>query len=221
MLKPCETTILILAWCLLLGLCWTAVVFGYLCRSQKAPSTSIDSLGRGVIIPALVIAPVTLLIAFRYAGINLLFPIEIFASATELFTAALAPAVVLFLVSGLAGALLRQLRLEHNHWQRQPFALAAVAYGHDKNKAVRRIVLLRGFVTAWAQCLPWLYGELIIVEAVFNAPGLGLSAWHMARAHDHMGLLSTVGFLILLYALSVAVTAWGNSWLGRRLESYA
>ncbi|MCX6106739.1 MAG: hypothetical protein NTY08_12995 [Proteobacteria bacterium] len=221
MLKPCETTILILAWCLLLALCWTAAVFGYLCRSQQAPSESIDGLGRGVIIPALVVAPVTLLIAFRYAGINLLFPIEIFATATELCTAALAPAAVLFIVSGLAGALMRQLRLEHDYWQRQPFALAAVAYGHDKNKAVRRIVLLKGFVTAWAQCLPWLYGELIIVEAVFNAPGLGLSAWHMARARDHMGLLATIGLLILLYALSVAVTAWGNSWLGRRLESYA
>ena len=221
MLRTCETTLLILAWCLILATLWTAACFWYACRREPPRFATIPSMGRGMILPALVAAPLTLLTAHRLLGINLLFPVAMFAAPHELALAALAPAAVLFVASGLASLMRQQMLLEFAHWQNQPFALTAQAYGQSRIQAIARLVILKVFLRCWAQCLPWIYGELIVIESVFNAPGLGLDAWHMARARDHQGVLSALSLLILFYLVSAKLISLGSSWLGRRLESYA
>lgn len=221
MLQSCETTLVILLWCLLMSVVWTVAAYLRALRMPLDRNLETDPLGFGLVVPSLVLAPVVLCVAFRGFGWNLLFPIELFAGHGSVYRAALAPAAVLLLSSGLAGALTRQISSERLLWGQQAFATTAVAYGKTIDAATRRLVLCRGFLTAWSRCLPWIYGELIIVEAVFNAPGVGLNAWHLARERDHGGLVAMLAVLIGLYGATVALTAWGNSWLGKRLESYA
>jgi ABC-type dipeptide/oligopeptide/nickel transport system permease component len=170
--------------------------------------------------PALVVAPLALLGAFRMLSVNLLFPVALFSTTSELIAAACAPALVLFVASGLARGLAREISREYAYWRRQPCAYTALACGQPVAAALRRLVIWKSVTAAWAESLPWLYGELVVVEAVFNAPGLGLGAWHMARMRDAAGLGECVGLLVAFYGLMVVLAAVVNQRLGRRLASY-
>lgn len=218
------TTILILMWCLAMTMAWTALAYIWAVRWAERQSAGQGRtklhLDQGVILPSLVLAPVMLVLGFHLFGVNLLFPSAFDADFKATLSAAAAPAIALVITSGLARSLWRNVAVQYLHWQRQPFATARLAVGGSRESAVRRLVITKSFLVAWAQCLPWLYGELIVVEAVFNAPGLGLSAWNAARQRDHLGLVTAVAGLILLYALAVGMATGASRWLGRRLESY-
>lgn len=219
MFRYFQTTTLILLWCLVLTLVWS---FGSYWRAARRNGVGRRSAGLfGLIAPALVLGPLALVFAFRALGINLLFPVSFFAEIDTLTLAAIAPAIVLVLASGLIGNLSRQIDVEYTHWHGKTFALMARAVGRRPADALRRLVMVKSLAVAWSQCLPWLFGELIIVETVFNAPGLGLDAWHLARTRNLAGLAETIAWLAALYALCVILTTMVNRWLGRRLESYA
>ena len=219
MLKYFQTTTLILLWCAVLSLALASATYWFTAfrherRGRGRASTT------GLIMPALVVAPLALAAAFRLIGVNLLFPVHFFADFWSLAGAAFAPAAVLILSSGLAGSLWRQIHREYAHWRAKTFALMATAIGKKPETALRRLVLAKALASAWTQSLPWLFGELIIVEAVFNAPGLGLDAWHLARVRDLPGLGETILWLAALYGTAVLVTGVINRWLGVRLSSY-
>lgn len=220
MLKYAQTTTLILLWCFALSLAWTGAVYAAQAR-RKDGSGATARFSGAAILPALVVGPVALVAAFRVAGINLLFPVHFFTSTFELVAAALVPAVVLLLASGMASTLRRAIATEYGVWSAKTFARVALAVGRSPHGVLRRLVIIKAMTEAWTQCLPWLFGELIIVETVFNAPGLGLDAWHLARTRDFGGLFEVIAWLAALYVVCVAVTALVNRWLGKRLESYA
>ena len=225
MLKYFETTTLILAWCFALTLAWGVLVYWRAARRQGCPSSHRSEREgaralAGITVPALVVGPVALVGAFHLAGINLLFPVRFFVDFMRLAAAAVAPAAVLVISSGLGGHLLRQVAREHTHWRGRPFVLMAQALGQSSNSALRRLVLVKSLCGAWNQCLPWLFGELVIVECIFNAPGLGLDAWHAARIRDFGGLAEAMIWLAGLYLVAAAVQAWTSAWIGRRLETY-
>ena len=219
MLKYAETTSLILCWCVLISVGLTALMFAV--ESRRRPGHARAMWSDGLVVPALVVGPVMLVGAFRIAGINLLFPVHFFADFPTLVAAALVPALVLVVASGMSSTIRRTLRGEYAEWSGRPFAIAALAFGSTSRRAVRRLVIAKTLARAWSQCLPWLFGELIIVETVFNAPGLGLDAWHLARIRDFEGLATTVIWLAGLYGTALLFTALLHTWLGRRLESYA
>lgn len=219
MLKYLQTTTLILAWCAALSVVLSVSIYVFAAYRHERRGRGRTPFA-GAILPALVVAPLGLALAFKVLGVNLLFPVHFFADWRQLARAALAPAVVLVLSSGLAGSLWRLTHREYAHWRGKTFALMATATGQRPETALRRLVLAKSLCAAWAQALPWLFGELIIVEAVFNAPGLGLDAWQLARVRDLGGLGEAILWLAGLYAIAVTVTATVNYWLGRRLESY-
>ncbi len=214
------TTLTILAWCVVLTAAWTALAYIWAVRRVSWQLKAKLELGQGLVIPGLVLAPVMLVVSFRVFGINLLFPSAFDATTSATVVAAIAPALALFIASGLARSIWQTVAMHYQHWQQQPFATTMLASGATRELAVRRLVIIKSFLSAWSQCLPWLYGELIIVEAVFNAPGLGLLAWESARQRDHLELLTAVASLITLYAVAVGLAAAASHWLGRRLESY-
>ena len=225
MTTPFGTTGLVLAWCLVLSLVWAHLCYVIVACRRKVPVYTLvaaraATLGSGVIMPVLVAAPLTLLLAFRAASINLLFPVTLFATPVELLKATFAPALVLFCASGLGTALTKQIQREYRHWQAQPFIRLSFALGKSTPKELYKLVMSKSLGSAWSQGLPWLFGELVVVEAIFNAPGLGLEAWHMARIRDHSGLLHCVGWLVLLYLVCTTLTSWSNRRLGTRLASY-
>lgn len=219
MLKYLQTTTLILAWCAVLSLVLGVATYKIAAIRHERRGNGKAPLA-GVILPALVVAPLALVVAFKGLGLNLLFPVHFFSDWAALAQAALAPSLVLVLSSGLAGSLWRLTHREYGHWRGKTFALMAAATGQKPATAIRRLVLAKSLCSAWSQCLPWLFGELIIVEAVFNAPGLGLDAWQLAKVRDLAGLTEAIAWLAALYAVAVGLTALVNRWLGRRLESY-
>jgi ABC-type dipeptide/oligopeptide/nickel transport system permease component len=123
--------------------------------------------------------------------------------------------------SGLAGQLARSVSSELQFWRAKTFATVALAVGRDPHRELRRLVVTKALAGSLSRCLPWLFGELVVVEAVFNAPGLGLDAWHLARTRDLAALAADVGWLTALYVMCAAATAVVHRWIGRRLDTYA
>ena len=221
MIKYAETTTLILLWCFLLSVGWAWLVYGLQAYFRRGPLVTRTQLAGTAILPALVVGPLVLVAAFRLAGINLLYPVHFFATLPALAGAALVPSLVLLVASGMAATVRRNVIEEYELWSAKTFALVVLAVGRSPHHVLRRLVMTKALAQAWSQCLPWAFGELIIIETVFNAPGLGLDAWHLARVHDLAGLGEIVAWLAALYLLCVGLTVAVNRWLGRRLESYA
>jgi ABC-type dipeptide/oligopeptide/nickel transport system permease component len=226
MFSSIQTTALILAWCFVLSTSLAGLSFAWVTRlSQKEQHDSGVQVNSkrlpNSILPALVAAPVALLVMFRAFGINLMFPLMVDADGITLIRASLAPAVVLLVTSGLASQLVKGVAREVSYWRQKTFTRVAFALGRDPKRELRRLVLLKTLAGGFARCLPWLFGELVVVEAVFNAPGLGSDAWHFARIRDLASLATTVAWLTGLYVLSVLCARLVHAWIGRRLESYA
>jgi len=217
-IKYFQTTTLILTICLLVSVGWTLFCFFMAARRHKTCKTK--SARPFVIVPALVLGPLALVAAFRGFGINLLFPVHLLSDLSHVMIAAIVPALVLCLASGLLVAISRAVRFEYEFWNTKSFTTMMRATGLSPDRYLVRLVSLKSLAHSWSQCLPWLFGELIVVESVFNAPGLGLDAWHLARMRDFEGLLFSVAGLFVLYGICVVLSASVTRWIGRRLESY-
>jgi ABC-type dipeptide/oligopeptide/nickel transport system permease component len=221
MLEHWQTTGLILAWCMLLSAAVGWAAFAAATRAAARQSVARDAaFNAGFVLPTLVVAPAVVAAGFRLFGLNLLFPVHLFAGLGDLVLAALAPATVLMLASGLAPTIWRQVRREHAFWRQKPFATAAQAYGKPVDAGLRPLVLAKALSAGWAQCLPWLFGELIVAEAIFNAPGLGLAAWTLAKQRDLHGLVAVAGWTGGLYLVCAGGSLALSRRIGRRLEGY-
>ncbi len=218
MFKYLQTTTLILGWCFLLSVLWAVVCFYW--TSLHRRKNKVLSLNQ-TILPSLVLGPILLVVFYNIASVNLIFPVQLLSSFSQLLWASFVPAVVLIFASGLFAYILQVCRKEFCHWQKKPFVALSLAKGASTESALRKLIILKTLGEAWSQCLPWLFGELIIVEAIFNAPGIGLDTWNMAKLRNFDGLLSGLFWLACLYVVCVLFSAILNRWLGRRLESYA
>jgi ABC-type dipeptide/oligopeptide/nickel transport system permease component len=218
MIKYAETTALILAWSFLLSIGWSYSCF-WLTGRRRAPISSDEGRGTAVI-PSLVLGPLLLVGAFRIFSVNLIFPLHVFASVSDLVRAAFFPALTLTLASGLLGNLRRDVRAEYSYWRAKRFVLVGEALGKTTVNSLRRLVLTKSLINSWSETLPWLFGELIIIEVVFNAPGLGLDAWQAAKMRDFSLLGDAVFWLAGIYLLCVLLTSLASGWIGKRLESY-
>lgn len=224
MVKYFLTTNLIIIWCMVLSFIWA--LFCYLRASRYSGSGDILAAQRvpdkrQLFLPALVIGPVVIFCCYHVFAINLLFPIHIFASFGNLVLKSAVPAVVLIIASGLVSSLSHSIRQEYQVWSVKSFCIVTRAYGGSKRRALARLVLLKSMIKAWSQCLPWLFGELVVVECVFNAPGLGQDAWHMARIRDPLGLFAAILLLIIIYGAITVFLRVFSAYLGKRLTGYA
>ncbi len=219
MLKYFATTTAILLWCASLSILWTWVAFEWERRSNRQWGSSL--LQNFPILPTMVVAPVLLVLSYRLWEINLTFPVQALSSSSTIALASLAPAAVLFIGCGLSLSIPAAVQREYQYWSQMPFSHVALAYGRHKHSSVRRVVMVKAFLDSWNQCLPWLFGEMIIVEAVFNAPGVGLDAWHQARMREWNMMFTSIGGMAALYVACVIISSASSRWLGRRLEGYA
>lgn len=217
MFKYMQTTSLLLFWCFFLSITWGNIYF-YIYARKKNKS---KDKNEGTIIPAIILAPLSLIIFYKFFTINLLFPIQYFVSFDRIFIASFIPSIVLMFASGLILNTNHHIRSEYNFWKKKPFVLFEHSYGKNTIQSLRKLIILKSMVEAWEQSLPWLFGELIIVEAIFNAPGLALDAWHLAKIRDFYGLLEATVSLFLLYGLCTLLASYLSKWLGRKLDSYA
>ncbi len=219
MIKYVETTGLILAWSFLLSIGWGFISY-WLASARKGEHGNVSGQGVGVI-PALVLGPLALVMAYRIFHINLIFPLHLFASVGELIVAAFFPALILSLACGLLTGTARNLAVDYGYWSRKRFVLVGQAIGKSQKRSLRRLVLTKSLTNAWSESLPWLFGELVVVEAIFNAPGLGLDAWTAAKMRDFSMLGNAIFWLAALYLACVFVNSLVSRWIGQKLESYA
>lgn len=215
------TTFTILCWCALISFLIVIISYNFAAtRFIHWRSQSDSNLTGLALYPALVLAPLAVALAFDWFHLNLIFPIEMLATRLELIWAALPPSIVLVLASGLAPNLTQNVKNRYRHWMHQPFARVALAYGHTPHQALRKIVICESIIAAWTAALPWIFSELIVVEAIFNAPGLGLAAWQAARQQDTTTLLEALISLCCSYAALALLSRIINRRIGRLLESY-
>ncbi|MBQ49776.1 MAG: hypothetical protein CMP10_20515 [Zetaproteobacteria bacterium] len=214
MIKYFQTTTLILFWAFCLMMIWSYLSYTFISRF------SLGKVGAGSInLPALAIAPV-LIIIFHAIGISLIYPVHLTSTLWEIFLAGVVPGLVLFIASGLAYQVSYCINHEWQYWQQKPFVLAERARGKYPQQSLRRLVIMKSMTDAGSRCLPWLFGELIVVEALFNAPGLGTAIWQYARRRD-LALLSEVLFwLIIFYIVCTMINFHCHKWLGKRLATY-
>ncbi len=172
------------------------------------------------IVPALVTGPLLILGAWRLFQVNLIYPVHLLSHIAELFRFAVVPSIVLIFASGLGIHLWRKIEIESARWQSARFVLLAKAVGKNPRSQVRLLVLRKSLLESWSAALPWLFGELMIVEAVFNAPGLGLEVWHRARTRDADGFVMSLLSLVAIYLLLSFSLRWSQRRLGQKLEGW-
>lgn len=172
------------------------------------------------LMPALVVCPLIIVCGFALAKVNFIFPAHSTMSIFDLVAYCLLPGIALILASGLGIEVFTQIRGEYRTMRSQPFYLFATAMGQPIDQMMRHIVLAKGMMSAWSRSLPWLFGELVVVEAMFNAPGLGYHSWMYAKLQNYEGMAGCIILLIGMYALLSLGAGYFQRWIGRRLESY-
>jgi len=172
------------------------------------------------LIPSLLLAPPLIALAYKFLGWNLIYPVHIYADFYDIFYAAWVPAVVLLLASGLYSGIKSSVSSEIGFWKSKSFYLFSTSLGMSPDRALRRVVLLRVLSQSWLRSLPWFFGELIVIEAVFNAPGLAYEAWNSAKLRDFYGLAEVMISIVLLYFVCFMMVRFFNRWLGEKLASY-
>lgn len=214
-------TALMLVWCCLLSAIVALCRYEFCARRQKIGAPGKQPLRLWPVLPSLVVGPLIVVGAYRFFGINLLAPIFLLSGTETMVYASLCPAIVLGLTSGLFLGVSAQVSQEITFWYSKPFAKLHVASGLNVRPLLRRLVVGKSLLDAWQRSLPWLFSELVVVEAVFNLPGLGQDAWNFARTRDIDRFALTIAMLVFIYTLVSRAVLGLHQKLGKKLESYA
>lgn len=212
-----ETTLFILAWCLILAVTAALISFHFARRGKNLRWWGTGSQ----VLPSIVLGPLLLTLVFRWSGVNLIFPLSFFSSAPELFLRCSVPAFLLCASSGLFASIAFHISTEYPHWRAKPFNLLSLASGRSIDSGLRAILVPKALALALDQCLPWIFGEILIVEAIFNAPGIGLHIWELAKIRDLVGTFWSCAVLLLIYGACASLNHIVHRRIGRRLASYA
>lgn len=218
MLLYMQTTTLILLMCGVFAV-FEAIGLYFYFSSRSGRSQVLQK--PGTIVPTLVVAPVLIFGFYKLFAINLLFPVHYLASWDVILLSAVVPALVLVVASGLGKSVWLNIAIEYEVWVNKTFFLVSKSYGISKHRSLGRLVVIKSIGQALAQSLPWLFGELIVVEAIFNAPGLALDAWHKARMRDIPALIENIVWLVGIYLVFIFAISYLSRWVGRKLESYS
>lgn len=171
-------------------------------------------------LPAMILGPLLIVTVYHLVQENLILPVSFLASNLELLLRCLAPALVLALASGLLGGIINSGLHECQVMRTKPFYLATRAYGKNPKRAIFPTVLALSFTHTWIKCLPLIFGEMLLVEVIFQAPGLGQLAWIAARTRDYATLWACLGLTSVLYLSFLGVGYWHHRSIGRRLKGY-
>jgi ABC-type dipeptide/oligopeptide/nickel transport system permease component len=219
MFKYFQTTTILLGFCFLLSVMWSYLQYQW--KYGKPNSSKTSTVSGMPFVPVLLVAPLLLVVGFRVFGFNFIYPVTFDSSFSDLLLAGIVPAFVLGYASGLIPSITSSVRSEIDFWSQKPFVLMMTASGLYPKKMMRRLVTTRALLISWMRCMPWLFGEMIIIEVIFNAPGLGLDAWNMAKQRNIGALLQSLMWLGSLYVVCVFLAQYGHKKIGKRLESYA
>ncbi len=208
-------SLLLIGWCVLWAWLAARVCFLVALRRQTKLLAQAQTFW-----PALILAPLSLLAAYKIARWNLIYPTSMLADAMDLLIASFVPSLILFIAAGLPLQIYRFTIMETNYWREKPFYTVAIASGKKRYRQLWPIAGKKSLLTSWHLCLPWLMGELIIIECIFNSPGLGYASWQMARTQRTSELILPLITLVTIYAIFSSLLYFFTHRLGRRLDGY-
>lgn len=207
---------IILAWFTVLSIVWQIVAFTYFVSKK----IEVHKSNSAFIMPAIVLSPLILVVAFQSFGVYLIFPISLLTDFMSQIRSGFIPGLVVFLASGMAHSIYQNTRLAIYEWRNKPFCLMAEAYGSSKRATIRSIVCSSSYLDSLNRCLPWVFGELFIVECIFNAPGLSYETWKSAKMEDFESLVNCVAVITLIYLIIWFAQNLYSSIIKRRLSNY-
>ena len=216
MLQYFQTTTMILAWSIGLSFCWAVAVFLLPARFSPRKKT----INRQIILPTLLFAPIVLFLFHKYLNINLIFPVVSISNIESILLATLAPSVVLCFATGLFFSITLEVRTLKETFYASNFATFYKALGLSLKRKMFKLILSKSMIDCWKVSLPWIFGEIIIVEALFNAHGLGLEIWHAARMRDLENFSVNIAWLMTMYVVLGAVASFLSKRMGERLSDY-
>jgi ABC-type dipeptide/oligopeptide/nickel transport system permease component len=205
-------------WSVLLSIVWALFVY-YL--PVKVNSADKQKSGKQFILPTLLFAPLLLFLCHKFFGLNLIFPVATLSSFDVILSSTIVPAFVLCIATGLFYNIATDVRRLKAHFYEASFSKLTVALGLSLEKRLMKLVVSKAMIDSWVTSLPWVFGEILIIEALFNAPGLGLDIWHMARMRNLEGFLEGIFWLLLIYFVISGVATIFSQRLGKRLEGYS
>ena len=229
-MAPLLTTAMIIGWWLLMVVALAIFRF-FLCSRASDSSGPLGNLeGYSAhsalkakplpILPVLLLGPLALMFAFGILGVNLLFPVHMTATLLDLWFASIAPALVLFIASGAASRIWTETDANYHTWRERRFVVVARAMGISVSSTVFRVVLQKSVLNVSLATLPWFFSELIIAEAMFNAPGIGLRIWDGAKSRMFADVVTNLSLLAILYGLCAFLGTVLHRKIGQRLEGY-
>jgi peptide/nickel transport system permease protein len=131
-----------------------------------------------------------------------------------------APYFVLPIISftyGLIAYLLQLIRSESLQEARKAYVLTAYTKGLTRKKVFRSHILpniLIPLITVFSQVFPAALGGSVIIESIFQIPGLGNEIYEAILTRDHpvvVGIFAISGFLtILFYLLADLLYVWAD-----------
>src|SRR5690606_29984262 len=116
-----ETTFLIIALWFSFAIVLANILFFIRSMRSRAPQPQVV-FKTWFVLPTLILGPVALVAFFSLFSINLIFPVHLLAGVGALFLAALVPALILLLASGMVQSLCRSIAFEYEFWRQKPFA---------------------------------------------------------------------------------------------------
>lgn len=224
MIDGALTTSLILGW-LALFLLVSTILSTWLRFPAAAQLTKINVMKESTadtpfVLPSLAIAPLIIFTAWSLGRVNLIFPVIEFSETTELMISAIAPAAVIFAGSGILWRITALSRSEWQFWREKPFMQVDLAYGKNIRRRLAPLVATRVILQASSDCLPLIFSELVVIEAIFNAPGLGYWSWEFAKMRDLTAATQTLLALLIIYGAVNTIIAGANRRLGKKLSGY-
>lgn len=220
------TTALILGWLAVFTLAATLAGIFIHCQSDGShaektmPRVKREATAIPFIVPTLALAPITIFSAWAAARINLIFPVFEFTGIAEIALASIAPALLLFIGSGLLGRIITVSRSEWSFWSEKPFVRVDRAFGKNTRSRLAPMIGSRILLQSASDCLPLVFSELIIIESLFNAPGLGFWSWEYAKTRDMESAAKSIAAIFFVYGAINLTIYFANKSLGKKLTGY-
>ena len=105
-------------------------------------------------------------------------------------------------------------------WKKKPCSAFTKSLGLSPERDLIPTIFLQGLFKSWSQSMPWVFGEILIIECVFNVPGIGFNIWTYAKERQLDNLWQSLAVLLCIYLFAISINRLFGVWLGKKLENY-
>jgi len=172
-------------------------------------------------LPSVLLAPLAIVFCFKFFKINLIAGIQSDMNFFEFAGGVFAPAVVLVFASGLASRIFSETFSNLKSWNEMGFVKFAHASGKNVPREIFALTCTKSYAEAFTFCIPTLFAELIVVEALFNCYGIGYQVLSSLREQRFYEALIFSSILILSALICLTLSWTVSKWIGEKLESYS